>query len=190
MDRDTPQLPRPPVALGCAVFALLVAIAVVVGGFCVAFLGPGTAGQAVLDVPEAYAPGTATFVPDRNVYLVRLGDGTFLALSDLDAPNRARPGQRCRVSPIGRNDPALPELVDRYRDQFSPAAAAANFLFRDPCAGTLYDFTGVRVGTPGPNLDRHPVSLNDAGRITIDLNKRQCTQREGSDFFAQVTCPG
>ena len=189
MDDDAPQLPRPPVALGCAVFALLLAIVVVGGGFCIAYLESGTETRAVLDVPEAYAIGTASFIAERNIYLVRLADGSFLALSDLDAYNRARPGQRCRVSPIGASDPALPPLLAQYRNEFSPAAAGANFLFRDPCAGTLYDFTGVRVGSPGPNLDRHAVSLDGAGRITVDVNERQCTQHEGSEFFATIECP-
>ncbi|MCC7365764.1 MAG: hypothetical protein IT303_15475 [Dehalococcoidia bacterium] len=192
MDDDEGYEPiqRPPILLGCGLMALLVVAVAFIGGFCVVFLESGTDAKAVLDVPARYGIGTVTFVPDENVYLVRLADGTFVALSDLDAYNRARPGARCRVSPIGTTDPELARLLQEHRDEFSPAASAANYLFRDPCAGTLYDITGVRVGTPGPNLDRHEVGIDEkSGKVTVDVANRICTTREGSDYFAPVECP-
>ena len=189
MDEDGPELlQRPSMLVGCLLFAVLVSGMALLGGFCVVFLESGTDSKAVLEVPEAYEPGSVTFVPEENVYLVRLEEGQFLALSDLDAFNRARPGQRCRVQPIGRADPVLAELLEEHGHEFSPAARGSNFLFRDPCAGTLYDLTGVRVGSPGPNLDRHEVGIDDQDRITIDVATRQCTQREEDDFFAEIEC--
>lgn len=180
---------RPPVALGC--FGMLAAMVVIVAGaiFAVQYLESGTHTKAVLDDAAAYAPSSITFEPDYNIFVVRMGDGTFFALSDLDQANRANQGHRCRVAPIPTSDPSLPGILDRYKGAFSPRAAGSTAVFRENCNGALYDATGVRLDGPGPNLDRHAVDINGDGMLTVNTAVRQCTRHEGADFYIATPCP-
>jgi hypothetical protein len=180
---------RPPVVLGCT-FAVAAVVAVVaVVAFAISFLDSGaTGGTAVLNVPEAYAPGSLQYESADNFYLVRLRDGTFLALSDLDAANRANQAKRCRVAPISTQDPDLPGLLTQYANQMSADAAGSNVLFRETCNGATYDLTGARVDGVGPNLERLSIDKNSAGKLVVNLTKRTCTEREGTNLFVFIKC--
>lgn len=181
--------PGRPLALGCAVLAAaiaLIAIAVVAGA---AFLDSGaSSGTLVLDDVRAYAAGTVERLPSHNLYVVRLGDGSFLALDDLDAANRASSGRRCRVAPIAASDPSLPAILQRYAARFSAPAAGSVLIFREDCNGALYDVAGARLDANARNLDRYAVATNTAGHLTIDLARRLCTVRDGADAFGTTSC--
>lgn len=183
-----PAGPRPPVALGCTAIAAVLVLAVAAGVLAVGFLESGSAGgRTVLDEAASYAPGSVTFAPAHNLYVVRLADGAFLALADVDAANRADPGRRCRVAPVPVTDPALPALLERYRGRFSPAAAGSTFVFHETCRNAAYDFTGTRLDADGRNLDRYEVDVRD-GKLTVNTAKRTCSARDGAALAAPVGC--
>lgn len=187
---SSPDAVRPPVALGC--FALLAAV-VVLGAaivFVVIFLDSGAdSGKVRLEVPEAYAEGSIEFIGEKNFFLVRLRDGSFLALSDLDAANRANQARRCRVQLTGLSDPSLGVDPDQLRGQMSAQSGGALGVLRETCNGAIYDVAGARLEGEGPNLDRFPVTIDSAGRLLVDSSKRECSQRSGGTVFARIDCP-
>jgi hypothetical protein len=135
-----------------------------------------------------YLPDTATYVGERNFYLVKLGQNDYYALADLDAANRANGVRRCRAVPVASSDPALPELVERYRRRLSPAAAGSTLLFREVCNHAIYDVTGTRLDADAANLDRYPVSVRGDGRVVVDLSRRQCSAREAGALAVERAC--
>jgi hypothetical protein len=180
---------RPPVALGCtfAVMAVVVVVAVIV--FAIKFLDSGANGGTVtLNVPAAYAKGSLEYEPAENFYLVRLRDGNFLALSDLDAANRANQAKRCRVAPIATADPELPGLLQQYASRMSADAAGSTVLFRESCNGAVYDLTGARLDSQAPNLERLSIDTDGGGKLVVNVTKRTCTEREGTNLFAPLKC--
>src|SRR3990172_3682073 len=144
--------------------------------------------MAGLEDAEAYAPGSVEFVGEENLFLVRLADGAYLALADLDAANRARPERRCRGAPMQLTDARLPGILERYGAAMSDAAVGSTFVFREECDGALYDVTGLRLDGDGRNLDRYPVSVDGTGRVVVDTAKRHCSQREQLNPFAPTGC--
>ncbi|MBI2766176.1 MAG: hypothetical protein HYX53_09725 [Chloroflexi bacterium] len=179
---------RPPVAAGCTFLAAAAALSVAIIVFVLNFLSSPDGGKTVLDDAAAYAPGSVQFISTQNIFIVRLGD-TYLALSDLDAANRATPQRRCRVQPLFAGDPALAALLARYQSRVSPAAAGTSFLFRESCNNAIYDVTGVRLDADGPNLDRHPTDVNGAGRLRVNMARRSCSERREDTLAAAVACP-
>lgn len=190
MAQTPPPAIRPPVLLGCTAIlaaAGLVVLAVFLG---VVFLDSGAdSGDVVLEPAGAYGPGTVTRIAGRGFYLVRLPDGAVLALSDLDAANRAAADRRCKVSAMAADDPALPGLLARYRNSFSLAAAGASLIFREDCHGALYDPAGIRLDADGPNLDRYATSTNGEGRVVVSLGRRTCSRRTGGEMLVEIDCP-
>jgi len=169
--------------------AAAVVLTVFAVGFAVAFLDSGAdSGKLVLDEAEAYGRATVEFVPQRNFYLVKLADGSFLALSDLDAANRASPQRRCRVSPMPADDARLPGLLQRFGSRFSEQAGSSTLLFREDCNGAVYDVAGARLDGEGPNLDRYPVDVRADGKLTVEVGARRCTERSGRETFAPIAC--
>lgn len=180
MEHDDLPSPRPPVFLGCFTALAVLVFLFGIGSCLVVYWESGAdTGDIRLELAEAYAPGTVQYVGQRNLYVARLLDGSFLALADLDAANRANPARRCRVHPVPPGDPALPGLVDRYKERMSGAAPGSTLLFREDCNGALYDFTGVRLDADGPNLDRYPTSIDPSGYLIVNVSERQCSSREG-----------
>lgn len=182
---------RPPVLLGClGLIAIIVVLGLAVGS-CIVFLESGAdTGELVLDPAEFYEPGSVTFLGNDNVYVVRLRDGTFYALDNLDQPNRATPGARCRVRSTSIADPAVAARYTAVRNTLSPAAHGATVIFVEDCNGAIYDLTGILLGAEGFNLDQHPVSVRPFdGRLVIDLSERRCTTRTSGQLAAPVSCP-
>lgn len=184
-----PQLAQPK-ALGCAA---LLAVLVFLGFgalFVVIFLQSGAnTGELELKEAEAYARGSYEFVGERNFFIVRLADGSFLALSDLDAANRAAEGRRCRVAPIATTDPTLPGLLERYRAQLDGQAEGVTLLFREDCNGALYSVLGERLDAATANLDRYDVTINERGRVVVDVSRRHCSSGPVDAADSQVQCP-
>jgi hypothetical protein len=171
---------------------LVLAVVVMVGiaTFVIVFLDSGAdRGRLVLRDYRSYATGSVEYVSERNFYLVRLGDGSFVALADLDQANREATGRRCRVQPVPPADPQLPSLLEEYRAGFSPRAAGATLVFRESCNGAVYDATGLRLDAEGPNLDRYQVGVNDAMELVVDASQRTCTESQPGADFAEVRCP-
>ncbi|MEO9255234.1 MAG: hypothetical protein ABI305_06830 [Tepidiformaceae bacterium] len=180
---------HPPVALGCTFAVLAVGIVVLIMVFGIVFLNSGAKGGTVeLNAPAAYAAGSLEYESSENFYLVRLRSGTFLALSDLDAANRANAAKRCRVAPISTADPELPALLKQYAGGMSADAAGSSVLFRETCNGAIYDLTGARLDSAGPNLERLSIDTNRAGKLVVNVTKRTCTEHEGTNLFAPVKC--
>lgn len=184
-------LPRPPNSspFGCLALFAVVVFAGFFVLFLILFLGSGAeTGEMELRVAESYAPGSYDYNGDRNFYLVRLGNGTFIALSDLDAANRAETGRRCRVSPIPGNDPALPGLLEQYRAGLQGPAEGTTLLFREDCNGAIYNVLGERLDASERNLDRYDVSINDRGRVVVDVSQRRCTEGALNAEDSEVQC--
>jgi hypothetical protein len=185
----TPEALRPPVALGCFfVVALLIGLAGIFVFAIIFFESGADTGAVRLDVPEAYALGSVEFVGPENLYLVRFRDGSFTALSDLDAANRANQGHRCRVAEASLSDPALAPQAASLSAAMSPRAAGATAILREACLGAVYDIAGVRLLGDGPNLERFNVVVGADGHLRVDTSRRVCSQRSGGNPFASIPC--
>lgn len=189
MESTAPAV-RPPVTLGCTLAVAVVVLFVLAVVLFIVFLESGANdGKVILEDARSYATGSVEYVSKDNFYLVRLPDGTFLALSDMDARNRASAQRRCRVAPMDTGDPALPGLIARYAPRFSPDAAGSTLLLREDCNLAVYDFTGTRLDADGPNLDRLTVTLTEGGKLAVNLTRRTCTLREGGEIALPSRCP-
>lgn len=181
---------RPSALLGCLTVLVLVAALALGAVSCVAFLDSGAdAGELILEQAESYRPGALRYFGESNVFLVRLADGAFVALSDLDQANRAAEGARCRVASASVADAAVAEHYRSVVGSESPAARGAGIVLWESCNNALYDVIGTRLVGPGYNLDRHPVSVLEDGRVAIDLAERECSQRTEEQFRVPVDCP-
>ncbi len=179
---------RPPVALGCTLAAAGVGFVVFVAVLAIVFLESGSDdGSQTLDAIGAYPAGSITRVADRGFYIVRLPAGRLIALSDLDAPNRAA-ARRCRVAPIALEDPILPGLLSRVARSMNPEVAGTTTLLSEACNQALYDISGLHLGGDGPNLDRLAVDLDKTGHVVVRTSRRTCTERSGRDLFLAATC--
>lgn len=179
---------RPPIALGCAAALAVLGGVIAIGAFSVTYLESGAETRTIVLAPRAsYAFGSVTSAAEDRLYVVRLAEGTFLALADLDDASRAAGRQECRIAPIPREDPRLAGLLARHNARISPAAKGLQFLFTG-CDGALYDVTGIRVDGDGANLDRYATSSDDQGRLTVDLQDRTCSERLAEQPFREVAC--
>lgn len=186
------RVPPRPVAFGCAMAAAAAGLAIFVIVLGLVFLDSGAdSGTTILGDQEAYARGSIELIDSRNFYLVRLRDGQYLALSNLDAANRAASGRKCRVFPIASADPKLPRLLETYALRLSPAAAGTTLLFSEDCNGAVYDITGLRLDSDGgaPNLERYPITMRADGRLSVDVRDRMCSERRAAELFAETDCP-
>lgn len=132
---------------------LWAALGVVAGGEVVwiaaSFLRPkrGASGPPPIFVAgpaDDFDPGTVTAFPAGKFYLVRLGDGGFLAL------DRECTHLGCTV-PWSEKDRC----------------------FACPCHASLFDITGQVLSPPAPRpLDVYPVRIEN-GIVKIDIRRRQ-----------------
>jgi len=177
-------------ALGCLTIITLIAALGLAAGSCVIFLESGAdSGTLVLEQAESYERGSLRYFGDRNFYLLRLPDGEFFALSNLDQPNRANPDRRCRVQPTATDDPAIASRYPGVAPFLSPASRGADQVFYESCNGALYDATGVVLAAEGFNLDRFPVRILDDGRVAVDLADPTCSRRTADALALPVDCP-
>ena len=145
-------------------------------------------GEMVLNDARAYADGSYEYVGERNYFVVRLPDSSFVALSDLDAANRATPDRRCRVQAVPPEDPGNAALIEAYGRRITPQAGGWNLVFRETCNGAVYDAAGIRLDRDGRNLDRFPASVDPEGRLVVDVSERECTERNGTNTFRSAAC--
>ncbi len=125
------------------VFAVLLLVA---AGFAVysctrSATSDGTFSDKVADYP----PGSVTYLASGRTYLVRENDGSFLALSEVEAASADRQ-QGCII---------------RYRPDLSAAGQAG--IFRDDCHGTLFNREGLAVRGDAPPMQQHPVQVEGSG---------------------------
>jgi len=187
VNQPAPDAARPPVALGCFFAASVLVALVGIVSFAIVFLESGAdTGEVTLDVVEAYAPGTAEFVGEHNFYLVRLPDGSFIALDDMDERNRRNQGARCRVAPTPLED--LAGAAAGLRARISPEAAGSVSVFRETCFGAVYDIAGVLLAESGRNLDRFAVGVDSRGRVVVDRSERTCSARDGASWSLPAAC--
>ena len=102
-----------------------------------------------------FPPDSVTYLAAARSYLVRSNDGSFAALSEVDADPASR----------------LNGCVIRYRSDLS--AAGEQGIFRDDCSGALFDREGKAIQDPLPPMQRHPVQIADgnlAVRIRVCVN--------------------
>jgi hypothetical protein len=90
-----------------------------------------------------FPANSVTYLSSGRSYLVRMEDGSFLALSEVDA------------------DPAnrLKGCVIRYRPDLTGAGKQG--AFRDDCSGALFDLEGLAIEGGSPPMQRHPVQVTD-----------------------------
>jgi hypothetical protein len=154
--------------------------------FAIVFLESGAdTGEVELDPADGYRLGTAEFVGEHNLFLVRLPDGGFVALADLDAANRASQGTRCRVGLAQMEDA---QDADTWRSRISPEAQGSTSVLRETCFGGVYDIAGITLTGDGRNLDRFAVAVNSRGRVVVDRSERSCSVREGNNWSVPVDC--
>ena len=190
MDPSPAPAIRPPVFIGCSALVAAVVFVVAAIVFTLVYLNSGAdSGTVVLNLASDYPGGSEQYISAHNFYIVRLADGTFVALSDLDAANRATPAHRCRIQPVGASDPSLRGILARFGSRMSAPALGSTLVFREACNGAIYDITGARIDRNAPNLDRYPTSINSAGRLTVDIAARTCSERTATVTFQPVTCP-
>jgi len=177
------------VFLGCAALVGAVLLVVLIVAFGLIFLNSGADhGTVVLNDASDYAPGSEQYISAHNFFIVRLSDGSFVALADLDAANRASSAHQCRVAPVLPGDPSLPGLISTLGTRMSPLAAGSTLVFREDCFNAVYDITGARLDKDAPNLDRFATSIDSSGRLNVDLAKRSCSERSGTDLAVPMSC--
>lgn len=178
-----------PIFGGCFGVAVVGALLGATAVFVLVFLDSGAnTGRLVMRNADSYRAGTVEFVGERNFFVVRLANGDFLALADLDAANRAAEGRRCRVAALTAADARLPGLLEQYRSEMSVEAVGSTLLFREECNGAVYDLSGKRLDAGGRNLDRYATSVDAEGRLRVDVSRRICTAEEEGESFAAASC--
>jgi hypothetical protein len=91
----------------------------------------------------AYVAGTPVYYASDHLFVVRLEDGSVVALSDLDPHNP--PGRRsCRVT---------------FRPDLGEDEESARFF--DACTGAMYDITGRALQGDGLGLSRLEIESDD-----------------------------
>lgn len=137
-------------------------------------------------VAEEYARSGVTYFETRHVFIVRLADGSFLALYD-KSPKQQELGSGCRVR--------FDEQAQLLGIEQLPGFAGA---FVEECEGqtarTTWRADGARAAGGGyGDLDRFETRLEDDGTLFVKTSTRTCTRSRGADGLAPFdvrTCKG
>ena len=168
---------------GVALFALFIVLGLVFGGddgSSSGGTGAFNAGQA-----ENYLRGDVSHVEQQHVFVVRLQDGTFVALYD-KSPKQQEIDSNCRV---------------RWEDNANLGGVIGqlpgfNGAFAETCEGTrgVWRADGERAyGAGYGDLDRFETEVDVSGDLLIYLSPRTCTQSAGGigvPPYAEATCEG
>lgn len=162
-------------AVGVLALLSLVAVA--------AYLDPGDVGKPgrfVAGRVDDLQPGSVRYFEGEHFYLVRLADGSFLALYDIDrhrqilsvgATGDPRFGCRVRAMSAATNE----GVANILRASGTVVPGFEGQAFRTPCTGATFDMTGRRLFGPAPtDLDRFPVRTLAGGFVEVNLASRQC----------------
>ncbi|MGD9891660.1 MAG: hypothetical protein AB7R89_17440 [Dehalococcoidia bacterium] len=133
--------------------------------------------------PAAYQPNMPISFALDDFYLMALESGEFVALYAYP-PGYFGHVRGCRIRwepdatfsalrPIGL--PPGDELATPNPEgPFEPIEATG--LWVEPCGGSKWDSTRRYLFGPAPrDLDRFPVEVTDAGRISVDTRRLQCS---------------
>lgn len=133
---------------------------------------------------EEYARSDVTYITAEHVYVVRLADGSFLAVYD-KSPKQQEVKSDCRVMFPERAQLGPLEQLDGFRSGFV-----------EECEGTraVWRADGERAfGAGYGNLDRFKTRVDGNGDLIIDLSERTCTRSSGVAGvppFVETTCKG
>ncbi len=125
-----------------------------------------------------FAPASIHEFAGQHLLLVRLQDGSFVALHDWDAwaQYRYSVGDKakaeCRVHPLDHDSPIYPGVLSSI---LHPTAGFEDTVMISGCDGSLFDVLGNRTfGPAATNLDRFPVRTNGNGHVIVNLADQQC----------------
>jgi hypothetical protein len=154
-DYEPGTIPLRPVLVVAAI--LLLAAATYIGYSCTRSIGRG---GGFSDQVSHYATGSVTYLAAGRSYLVRREDGSFVALSEVEA------------------DPAdrVAGCLIRYRPDLS--AAGQTGVFRDDCHGVLFSRDGIAIQGSAPPMEQHPVQVSGS-QVSVRFNV--CQAGGGSD---------
>lgn len=156
IDEEDEELNEPGTVSLRVVVALLVLLVLAAAGIFIHSCSQSTASASVFsDQISHYAPGSVTYLANARSYLVRANDGSFLALSEVEAAEADR----------------VAGCLIRYRPVSSANAQAG--VFRDDCHGTLFNSQGIAVSGDAPPMQRHPTVVS-AKMVSVQL--RVCLQ--------------
>jgi len=166
---------------GCVMPIVVVAalIALVVAAQFITFVvrdGSGGGDRNLFDAGEASAhhPADVSQVELHHLYIVRLQDGTFLALYDKSPRQQELKGD-CRVqydeaSPLG-SVPQVPGFKGAFVEDCGTADNARTVWRAD---GTF------AFGAGYGDLDRFDTRIDKDGHLIVDLGARTCTRSHGA----------
>ena len=114
-------------------------------------------GSIDLGLVTDYEPGAVVYRSSDRFFVVRLTDGSMIALSDLDPHNP--PGRTsCRVT-------FRPDLAPGAVGSGEEGAGEASGRFFDACSGSMYDISGRGLAGDGLDLSRLTLRERD-GRLS------------------------
>jgi hypothetical protein len=129
-----------------------------------------------------YQPATVDYVETEHLYIVRLQDGSFLALYD-KSPKQQEVGGDCRLSFDDNATIGSLEQLAGIRGAFVEDCGNARAVWR---ADGAFAF-GASYG----DLDRFNTSVDANGDLIVDTSSRTCTRSRGVigvPPFDQTTC--
>jgi hypothetical protein len=131
---------------------------------------------------ENYQRGDVSFLAGLPVWVVRLQDGTFLALYNR-SPKQQEADGSCRASYDETASIGAAEPVPGFSGAFVEDCDGLRTAWR--ADGTL------AFGAGYGNLDRFDTSVNDQGHLIIRLDSRTCTRSRGvigAPPFVEARC--
>ena len=187
-ESETPDAPQEHRRSGCflrlGVVALVAAAVVVAIGFLFDQGSDSVSPERGYDAgaASAYQNGSVVYAEAQHLFIVRLEDGTFIALYDKSSKQQELRSD-CRVS---FDDTAA-------LNKLSPLPGIAG-AFVENCDGlrAVWRADGAfAFGAGYGNLDRFNTSVDGAGHLIVDTSSRTCTRSRGVigvPPFDETTC--
>lgn len=135
------------IRLGCVVTLVLV----VTGFLAVVGFSIWSAGSGSIDLGLVgdYERGSVVYRSTDGLFVVRLVDGSMLALSDVD-PHNPSGRASCKVT---------------FRPDLEGGDGEVGRFF-DLCTGSMYDMSGRAIGSDGLDLEQLPIE-RDGDRLRV-----------------------